>query len=176
MTQVLTSHPVAALFPDWFAAQQVDWPVKTTQLDFIMDPPEPDAPLEPALEEFMASGPPPILWTFGTGNIQSDPLFVNAAAKNLRVQFGSPVINAGNPASPLDADGTIAKQFGVPLNKGGEVRTKDADGQIVTLKRNFTAARWTFIIGPAGKILARRENVDPVKDAEEVLRLVTASK
>ena len=46
-------------------------------------------------------------WT-GTGNLNSDPLFVNAAAKNLRVQAGSPVINAGNPASPLDADGTLA--------------------------------------------------------------------
>jgi hypothetical protein len=46
-------------------------------------------------------------WT-GAGNINSDPLFVNAAARDLRVQYGSPVINAGAPGSPLDADGTPA--------------------------------------------------------------------
>ncbi len=44
----------------------------------------------------------------GTGNINADPLFVNSAARNLRVLPGSPVINAGNPASPADADGTRA--------------------------------------------------------------------
>ncbi|HEY0548585.1 MAG TPA: Ig-like domain-containing protein, partial [Verrucomicrobiae bacterium] len=43
----------------------------------------------------------------GTGNIQADPLFVNAAAKNWRLQITSPAINAGNPTSPLDVDGTI---------------------------------------------------------------------
>ncbi len=46
-------------------------------------------------------------WT-GAGNIQSDPLFVNAAAKSFRVQDSSTVINAGDPASPPDADGTRA--------------------------------------------------------------------
>ncbi len=46
-------------------------------------------------------------WT-GTGNINSDPLFLNAAGKNFRVQIGSPVINTGQPGSPLDADGTTA--------------------------------------------------------------------
>ena len=46
-------------------------------------------------------------WT-GAGNINADPLFVNAAAKNFRMQIGSPAINAGDPASPSDADGTVA--------------------------------------------------------------------
>lgn len=46
-------------------------------------------------------------WT-GAGNINSDPLFVNLAARNLRVQIGSPVIDAGAPGSPLDADGTTS--------------------------------------------------------------------
>ncbi len=43
----------------------------------------------------------------GTGNLQSDPLFVNAAAKNWRLQIASPAINAGNPASPVDVDASI---------------------------------------------------------------------
>jgi len=67
-----------------------------------------------------------------------------------------------------DAEGTIAKQFGVPLNKGGEVRTKDADGQVVTLKRNFTAARWTFIIGMDGKVVYKNTKVNPAVDSMQV--------
>ena len=42
-----------------------------------------------------------------------------------------------------DEDGSVAKKFGVPLSKGGEVRTKNAQGESVVLKRNVTAARWT---------------------------------
>src|SRR4051812_20003692 len=51
-----------------------------------------------------------------------------------------------------DPFGSLAKKFGVPLGKGGVVRTKDSDGQIVDLKREVTAARWTFIIGLDGNI------------------------
>jgi hypothetical protein len=43
----------------------------------------------------------------GTGNINSDPLFVDEALKNFRLRIGSPCIDAGNPASPPDADATI---------------------------------------------------------------------
>jgi hypothetical protein len=42
----------------------------------------------------------------GTGNITGDPLFVNAAAGDYRVQAGSPVIDAGDPAFALDPDGS----------------------------------------------------------------------
>jgi IPT/TIG domain len=42
-----------------------------------------------------------------TSNISSNPLFVNAAAKNFRLQSGSPAIDAGTPISNLltDMDG-----------------------------------------------------------------------
>ena len=44
----------------------------------------------------------------GTGNIDSDPLFVNPAIGDYHLQSTSPCIDAGDPASPLDPDGTIA--------------------------------------------------------------------
>ena len=46
-------------------------------------------------------------WT-GTGNIDSDPLFVDAGNGDYHLQSTSPCIDAGDPASPLDPDGTIA--------------------------------------------------------------------
>ena len=44
----------------------------------------------------------------GTGNINADPLFVNPGGNIYYLQANSPCIDAGNPASPLDPDGTIA--------------------------------------------------------------------
>lgn len=44
----------------------------------------------------------------GTGNIDIDPLFVNAGSGNYHLQYNSPCIDAGDPTSPLDPDGTIA--------------------------------------------------------------------
>jgi len=44
----------------------------------------------------------------GTGNIANNPLFVNPIANNFTLMSNSPCIDAGNPASPLDPDGTVA--------------------------------------------------------------------
>ena len=44
----------------------------------------------------------------GLGNINSNPLFVNPYIGNYHLQDISPCIDAGDPASPLDPDGTIA--------------------------------------------------------------------
>jgi len=44
----------------------------------------------------------------GTGDIDADPLFLNAAAGDYRLAAGSPCIDAGDPNDPLDPDGTRA--------------------------------------------------------------------
>ncbi len=44
----------------------------------------------------------------GTGNINIDPLFANPGNGNYRLQSASPCIDIGDPATPLDPDGTIA--------------------------------------------------------------------
>ena len=83
-----------------------------------------------------------------------------------------------------DPEGKFAIALGVPVSAGQKVRTRGADGKAlmdergksVIITRPATLARWTFIIGSDGKILARRENVDPLKDADEVLKLVTEAK
>ena len=43
----------------------------------------------------------------GGGNIDEDPCFVYPDQKDYRLQWGSPCIDAGDPAFPLDPDGTI---------------------------------------------------------------------
>ncbi|MFH1862600.1 MAG: right-handed parallel beta-helix repeat-containing protein, partial [bacterium] len=44
----------------------------------------------------------------GEGNINSSPFFVDPDSDNYNLQPYSPCIDAGDPASPLDPDGTIA--------------------------------------------------------------------
>ena len=45
----------------------------------------------------------------GTGNIDEDPLFVNPGNGDYHLQPTSPCIDAGDPASPLDIDGTVVE-------------------------------------------------------------------
>jgi thioredoxin-dependent peroxiredoxin len=71
-----------------------------------------------------------------------------------------------------DEDGSLARRFGVPVGAGGEVKAKDANGKLMTLKRNVTAARWTFIIGKDGKIAYKNTKVDPVKDSKQVADII----
>jgi hypothetical protein len=44
----------------------------------------------------------------GAGNLNADPLFANASARDFHLLPSSPCIDAGDPASPLDADGSRA--------------------------------------------------------------------
>jgi len=67
-----------------------------------------------------------------------------------------------------DEDGRVAKQFGVPVGPGGVVKTKDADKNLITLKRELTVARWTFIIGLDGKVAYKNTKVDPVTDSKQI--------
>jgi peroxiredoxin Q/BCP len=72
-----------------------------------------------------------------------------------------------------DEDGTVAKQFGVPVGPGATVNAKDADGKAITFKRNATAARWTFVIDKDGKVAYKNTKVTPADDAKKILEFLT---
>ena len=82
-----------------------------------------------------------------------------------------------------DESGDLAKKFGVPLTKGGEVRPRDeknkpildSDGKQLVLKREVTAARWTFIIDKDGKIVYKNTKVNPTEDAKQVAAFIELS-
>jgi peroxiredoxin Q/BCP len=71
-----------------------------------------------------------------------------------------------------DEDGNLAQKFGVPVGKGGEVKTKNREGQPVTLTRKLTAARWTFVIDKEGKIISKNVNVNPAQNSKQVADLI----
>ena len=85
--------------------------------------------------------------------------------RNLQIFRGTNNLNF-----PLlsDADGSIARSFGVPVRDGGTI-TREVDGEQVELTRTVTTSRWTFIIDEEGKIAYVDTEVDAAVDSEAVL-------
>lgn len=71
---------VIALFPEWFAPTQADWPPHTFTSRFPLYDESSDRPLDPALESFLAAGDPPILFTPGSANAHAADFFAAASA------------------------------------------------------------------------------------------------
>ena len=58
--------------------------------------------------------------TIGEGVIDQDPEFVNADELNYNLEVTSPCIDAGDPESPLDPDGSFADMGALPYHNPGE--------------------------------------------------------
>lgn len=54
------------LFPDWFAARAIDWPGQVEQAGFPLFDGDERGFSDPALTEFFAQGPPPVVFAPGT--------------------------------------------------------------------------------------------------------------
>ncbi len=66
---------VVCLFPEWFAPPQSDWPKNLLQTDFPLWDERTDASLAPGVQEFLAGGEPPIVFTPGSANVFGRPFF-----------------------------------------------------------------------------------------------------
>jgi peroxiredoxin Q/BCP len=67
-----------------------------------------------------------------------------------------------------DEEGRVAKQFGVPVGPGAEVKSRDADKKPLAFKRPLTTGRWTFIIGLDGNIAYKNTKVNPTADSKQI--------
>lgn len=87
---------------------------------------------------------------------------------NLRAFKGSNRLNF-----PLlsDTTGAIAEAFGVPTGDGGTI-TREVEGEEITLTRDVTASRWTFVIGRDGRIAYKAVDVDPEGDTAAVIAAI----
>jgi predicted outer membrane repeat protein len=86
----------------------------------------------------------------GTGNISQDPCFVNPTLGNYHLQEISPCIDAGDPNSPPDPDGSIT-DMGMYYFHQGELINADFSGNplsgIAPLEVQFTDLSTGNIIG-----------------------------
>ncbi len=70
-----------------------------------------------------------------------------------------------------DSEGKIAETFGVPTRDGGSIE-REIDGKKVTLKRNVTTSRWTFILDKNNKLVYKNTEVNAAMDSEQVLEFI----
>jgi rhamnosyltransferase subunit B len=103
------------LFPSWFAPPQPDWPQPLLQADFALYDPNSSAALSSDLQAFLAAGPPPLVFTHGTGNRQASAYF--AAARDATLQLNRRAIFLTPHASqvPANLPADILWQDYVPL-------------------------------------------------------------
>lgn len=79
-----------------------------------------------------------------------------------------------------DFEGNVAHKFEVTLRPGGKVMVKDVDGKqivngdgtAISIRRDVTAVRTTFVIGKDGRIIYRSASVSPLKDSQDVLNFL----
>lgn len=74
-----------------------------------------------------------------------------------------------------DEQGEVAKKFGVPVTKGGELK-RPFEGKEVILKRGVSAERWTFVFGKDGKLIHKAKVTNAAGDSQEVLKIIDAHK
>ena len=94
--------------------------------------------------------------------ISADPV------KNLKI-FGS--IYHLNFTLLSDANGDIAKMFGVPASDGGSI-TREVDGEKMELQRSQSIKRWTFIMDKSGKIVYKDKDVSAQEDSDKVIKFL----
>lgn len=70
-----------------------------------------------------------------------------------------------------DVSGEIAAKFGVPVGAGGNI-TRIIAGEEKELTRMVSAARWTFVIDPQGKIVYEDAEVNAAEDGQKVVDFV----
>jgi rhamnosyltransferase subunit B len=93
---------VAALFPEWFAPPQPDWPPGVRQFGFPVAICLP-RPLPESLEAFLGSGDPPVAWTHGSANFDIQHFQSRALAVSQELKLRCLLISLDPPEGPLPA-------------------------------------------------------------------------
>ncbi len=76
---------VLALFPEWFAKPQPDWPANLLQWTFPLEDLATEQALKPELQAFLAAGERPVVFTPGSANVQASRFFAVAAEAVQRI-------------------------------------------------------------------------------------------
>lgn len=88
-----------AMFPDWFASPQPDWPPEVRTFNFPVTPQPRELPAE--LDDFLSSGEPPVIWTHGSANFDIDHFQRCALRASQALGFRCLLVSLDSPKDPL---------------------------------------------------------------------------
>lgn len=131
---------VLALFPEWFAAPQPDWPPNLLQWDFPLEDLTTERSLPPGLARFLAEGDQPIVFTPGSANVQAQRFFQTALETVWRLGCRAVFVSSKPEQLPPDLPPTVFAIDYVPFSA---VLPQSAafvhHGGIGTLSQGFAA-------------------------------------
>ncbi|MGJ8634230.1 MAG: glycosyltransferase [Luteolibacter sp.] len=108
---------VLALFPEWFAKPQPDWPENLLQWDFPMEDLSAEVEVPQELRVFLAAGEKPVVFTPGSANVQAERFFETAVEVVRRLGIRAVFVTRMPLAIPDDIGGRALKIDFVPFAK-----------------------------------------------------------
>jgi hypothetical protein len=94
---------------------------------------------------------------FGTGCIDTDPMFADTLARDYSLQIGSPCIDSGDPGSPLDPDGTVADMGAIYHDQMTDIETEPGLPVGFTVLRSYpnpfnATATIEYVLAKTGEV------------------------
>lgn len=113
----MLSTPSAALclFPAWFGRLQPDWPKNLIQADFPLFDGAACTPLSPELQQFLAAGSRPLIFTPGTGHQHAQKFFQLASELVQANSWRAIFLSKERAQIPVNLPANILWQAYVPL-------------------------------------------------------------
>lgn len=105
------------LFPSWYAAAAPDWPQPRIAGDFQLFEANSSETFTPELEEFLAAGEKPLVFTPGTGNRHAADLFACALSSINKIGQRAIFLSMEQAQIPVHLPDTVLWQPYVPLRK-----------------------------------------------------------
>ncbi len=95
------------IFPGWFGPPQPDWPPQVRLTGFPLFDEADDHSVDPELEDFLAGGEPPIVFTPGTGNRQASAFFDAAVSATRFLERRALLLTQFPEQLPQDLPATV---------------------------------------------------------------------
>ena len=108
---------VLALFPEWLAKPQPDWPENLMQWDFPMEDLGAEVPMQKELKEFLAAGEKPVVFTPGSANVQAERFFDTAVEAVKRLGIRAVFVTRMEGRVPPGMEDQILRVDFVPFGK-----------------------------------------------------------
>jgi UDP:flavonoid glycosyltransferase YjiC (YdhE family) len=102
---------VLALFSQWFAPKQSDWPVQTRQTGFVRFVTQPDAEALSKLTKFLSSGTAPVVFTQGSAAVHNPRDFYTVSSMAAQRLGLRAVLLGKSPSAEPDQDDILTLPY-----------------------------------------------------------------
>lgn len=107
---------ILGLWPDWFGPVQPDWPTQVRLTGFPFYDRADSQPLEAGLARWLDDGPPPVVLTHGSANVQGASFFRESLGVCQRLGVRGLLVTANREDVPAGLPATVRHESYVPFS------------------------------------------------------------